>query len=106
MALVVSTGQKLPNPNVDDIRRALTALDVKKNGEGFAILERDRMTYLQVSGDKSIGFDMEYQDGEVQKHFRAIRGDFSLEEAVQALVAYRDQSIDWSKYGEWTRITW
>ena len=38
------------------------------------------MTYLQVSGGKTLGFTMEYQERGVDNHYRAARDDFSLKE--------------------------
>jgi hypothetical protein len=64
------------------------------------------MTYLQVSGDKTLGFTMEYQEGGVDNHYRAAREDFSLKEVAQALSEFRDGAIDWSVYGNWSHVTW
>jgi hypothetical protein len=88
------------------IRDVLRTLNVKKDGEGFLILGSDDLTYLQVSGDQQVGFDMEYQEGDVSRHFRAERADFTLEEVREALTRYRDGNVDWPRYGKWKKITW
>ena len=106
MVLKLSYGDRVADPTDARIREALARLDVGRDGEGFAILNRDQMTYIQVSGDKAMGFDMEYQLGSIEEHYRAKREDFTLEEVVRALGEYRDGTIDWSDYGEWSRITW
>ena len=106
MILELSSGEKIENPTDDQMREALSRLDVERDGEGFAVLGRDDMTYLQISGDQTIGFDMEYQEGDVKKHFRAAREDFRLDEVVRACTEYRDGTIDWAEYGDWSRITW
>lgn len=100
-----SVGGKVVNPNDEQIREALSALDVGRDGVGWAILGRSDMTYLQVSGDKASGFDMEYQVGDTAHHYRAAREDFELKDVVQALAGYRDGTNDWSVYGDWDRIT-
>lgn len=104
--LVLSSGDEIENPTDHDIRDALRRLDIDRDGEAFAILERDEMTYVQVGGDSTRGFDAEYQDGDVARHYRAEREDFTLDEIVQMLGDYRDGDIDWSAYGDWSRITW
>lgn len=106
MILSTSLGDEVVDPNAQHIRRALSALDVGRDGVGWAVLARSEMTYLQVSGDKTSRFDMEYQEGDVAYHYRAARENFELEEVVQAFGRYRDGTIDWSVYGDWDRITW
>ena len=91
----------------DDLKLCeLSELDVRRDGVGWAILGQSQMTYLQVSGDKTHGFAMEYQQGDVKHHYRAAREQFSLEEVAQAFSEYRDGTIEWSIYGKWNRITW
>ena len=106
MVLTLSFGDRVQEPTDRDIRNLLGRLDVARDGEGFAILARDEMTYIQVSGDWKTGFDMEYQEGDVERHYRASREDISLDEAVQAFIDYRDGRIQWDRYGDWSRITW
>lgn len=107
MVLNLSSGKNITNPDDDQVRELLRRLNVHRDGDGFAILgPREGESYIQVSGDKDIGFDMEYQEGDVNKHYRAKREDFTLDDVVRALIDYRDGGIDWSKYGDWERITW
>jgi hypothetical protein len=106
MILTTSLGDEVPDPSAERIGNALSALNVGRDGVGWAILARSEMTYLQVSGDKTSGFDMEYQEGDVANHYRAAREKFELEEVAQALARYCDGTIDWKVYGDWDRITW
>jgi len=108
MILTLSSGEEIRNPSPKQIRDALLSLDVSRDGEGFAILAhaRNNMTYIQASGDCKIGFDLEYQEGATDRHFRAEREDFAAEEVKDAFTAYADGSIDWSEHGEWKRIEW
>ena len=106
VTLTLSSGEKIRNPDHAQLQEALGKLDVARDGEGFAILMRTEMTYMQVSGDKKMGFDMEYQEGDVKHHYRAERTDFSLDDVVRAMEQYRDGTIDWPQYGSWHRITW
>ena len=106
MTLTTSSGGKIVNPNDEQIREALSALDVGRDDEGWAILEQTEMDYIQVSGDRTSGFAMEYQTSDTDRHYRAAREDFSLEQVVQAFADYRDGKIVYSAYGDWSRITW
>ena len=106
MRMTVNGRPAAIKPSDTQIRDAICTLNVKKDKEGFLILGLDDLTYLQVSGDQQIGFDMEYREGDVSRHFRAERGDFTLEEVCQALTRYRDGSVEWPRYGKWKKITW
>ena len=96
--------KKIPNPSEADIRQAVFGLDTNK-GEAFLILGPTDMTYIQTSGDKKVGFDLEYQEADANHHYRAKR-DFTAEEVVKALVSYSTGSDDWKKTTKWEPITW
>lgn len=104
--MTLHSGEEVMNPTDEQILQALRSLDVDRDGEGFAILERGEMTYLQVSGDRSAGFDMEYQEGGIEKHYRADRTDFVLIDVVMAFRQYRDGTINWADYGTWSLRSW
>ena len=106
VTLTLHSGEELVNPTDEQIRNALSLFVAGPDRDSFAIFARSEMTYIQISGDKSIGFDMEYQKGDVQSHYRAERTDFPLDDIVRALSEYRDGTIDWSDYGDWAPITW
>jgi len=106
VTLQMNSGREVVNPSDSQLREALAGLDVQRDGDGFAILERSQMTYLQVSGDSRIGFDMEYQEGDTDHHYRATRDDLSLEEVVDALAAYSDGRAEWWKTQDWEKISW
>jgi len=104
LTLTSSSDDRVVSPTDKQIYATLSALDDKR--DSWAILGRSEMTYLQVSGDKAVGFVMEYQEGDVTNHYRAVREDFPLEEVVQAFSEYRAGTINWAAYGDWDRITW
>jgi hypothetical protein len=81
------------------------SLNLRRDGEAFLILQQDGMTYMQVSGDARLGFDMEYQSGALDQHYRAKKEAFTSDEVVKALTAYRDGTINWVDYGEWYPIS-
>jgi hypothetical protein len=102
MILELSSGIQLEDPSEQQIREALASLDVQREGDGFAIFAISPMTYLQVGGDATTGFDMEFQVDSMENHYRAQREDFSLDEVVAAFGGFRDGTIDWSDYGQWS----
>ncbi|MDY0171028.1 MAG: hypothetical protein RBS80_31095 [Thermoguttaceae bacterium] len=106
MRLSISNGTEIIGPSDEQIREALSSLDVGRDGEGFAILGASDMAYVQVGGDSELGFDIEYQEGRVSAHYRAVREDYTLDDVVAVLIAYRDGNIDWAEIGEFRRITW
>jgi hypothetical protein len=94
MTLNVGDRQTVHHPSDADIRAVLAALNVD-GGDAFAILGPDEMTYIQASGDRNVGFDLEYQDGSAARHYRATTGAIPLDDVVSAFVAYRDDRADW-----------
>jgi hypothetical protein len=101
--LDVAGVQEITNPSNEQIREAISSLVHGPDTDDFAVLSRSDSMYMQIAGDKSIGFVMEYQDGGVENHFVSERRDFSLDEVVRALCEYRDGKIDWNDYGKWTK---
>lgn len=94
--------KQIQNPTETDIRQALLGLDTKKDGQ-FLILGPTDSTYIQTSGDQKVGFDMEYQEGDIKHHYRAKR-EFSADEVVRMFVSYMSGSMDWKQNTEWQSI--
>jgi len=87
-----------------DITASVHALDTNK-GEAFLVLGTNDMTYVQCSGDVKAGFDLEYQEGSVKKHFRATR-DFKQDEIIAIFVAYAKGDFSWKDKIAWESIKW
>jgi WD40 repeat protein len=104
LTLVTSGSVRIASPTPMQIRAALAALNVARDGVGWAILGRSEMSYVQVSGDKSVGFELEYQVDDLQHHYRAERTDYSLDEIVDLFGDYMAGPTDWTEYGKWNRI--
>ena len=48
----------------------IEALDrLTSDGDSFAILSQNDMTYIQTSGDLELGFILEYQNGSTAEHY-------------------------------------
>ena len=94
------------NPDQKAIRDSLAGLNVDRDGEGFVILAQNAMTYIQISGDPQRGFGAEYQEGDIDKHFRAQNESFALDEVATMMTEYLQGNINWEKYGAWPKIKW
>jgi hypothetical protein len=105
MTLDVCGAKRIENPTDEQIRFELSSLSTQ-NEDSFAILGPTNMTYIQVSGDKRVGFDLEYQEGSVDAHFKAVEGKITLDAVVQAFIAYRDGVAGWQDGFTFVQITW
>jgi hypothetical protein len=105
MMLTINGETTISNPSDDDIVSSLAALNTKSR-DAFVILESDEMTYMQVSGDRNVGFVLEYQEGTVEKHYQSQRKDIPFEKIAQTLYAYRDGQHHWKEWFHLECITW
>lgn len=105
MTLDVCGAKQIENPTDEQIRIELSSLSTQ-NEDSFAILGPTNMTYIQVSGDKRVGFDLEYQEGSVDAHFKTVDGKISFNAVVRAFIAYRDGVADWQDEFTFVQITW
>ena len=100
--LEIGGSQKIPNPTPDDLHRAIHALDTEGD-DAFLILIATDMTYLQTAGDPNVGFDLEYQEGSLQNHFRAVNPP-TVDDLVRIFTAYAAGSSDWKTLAEWEHV--
>jgi hypothetical protein len=108
MVMVVSGDTEITDPTDQQMREHLASFDDRtvSRGEAFLILGSTDTTYIQTSGDKENGFDVEYQEGGTEHHYRAARTDFTLDEVAGMLCAYRDGNPDWKDMAQWERSRW
>lgn len=82
------TGQQFSDavtePEIDEALALLTG----EGGEAFAILSETEMTYMQASGWPEVGFDLEYQEGSLESHFRCTREPLTLQDVARAFKQY------------------
>lgn len=102
LTLSIGGGFSVQDPTDAQIHRAVWELDSAK-GDAFLILEVDEMTYVQISGDPAVGFDLEYQRATRGNHFRA-EENFSADEIVAILQAYKNNPEDWSGDIHWQPV--
>lgn len=99
MTLDICNEKTIAAPTVQQIRDAV--LNLEPSGEGFLILGPEDMTYIQVAGAKNAGFDLEYQEGSLDRHYRATRTDWSSEAVIEKLCQYADGDLGWKDGVDW-----
>lgn len=104
MTLVICGDKKIETPSDEQIRTELANLNTS-NEDSFAVLGNTDLTYIQISGDKTVGFDLEYQQGSVDAHFKATDENISLDQVVEAFISYRDGTLQWLKSFTFEGIT-
>ena len=98
MRLEVESGQVIDDVAEADLRRLI-------EGEDFAILG-DALSYMQCAEESKEPrtYLLEYQDGSLDRHFRAVEGPFSLERVVAAFASYMRGDPSWQQTFTWERI--
>lgn len=96
MQLEFESGVTIPSPTDTDFTRI--------EGEEFAILSReDSNTYIQCDEmtEPPWEYVLEYQDGSINKHYRAIGGAIKLDQIIAAFRKYHDGDASWLTDFEW-----
>jgi hypothetical protein len=72
--------------------------------DSFPILSKSGsgLTYIQTHGGSSVLFIVEYQDGAVERHFRA-RGRYPLQTVIDLFVRYAERDETWLSLVPWER---
>ena len=96
MNLELENRPAVRNPDAAAIGKSLAGV------QGFAILSKDEMTYIQASGSAKDGFWLEYQEGDTEQHYHCL-GRLSLEQATKAFVSYAQADEYWRTSVPWRR---
>jgi hypothetical protein len=98
MKLILESGRKINEPTEQDIREAIYS-------EEFVILTSNADRYIQCSIQKEPPFlhSLEYQDGSIDKHFRADR-PITPEQTVSAFLKYFSGDSAWQTDFRWENI--
>jgi hypothetical protein len=94
MTLEINGARWIQNPSDDQILNELANLR-REDGDSFAILSATDDTYIQIVGDARAGFELEYQEGNIDTHFRATDQDITLAQVVKAFIGFRDGNTIW-----------
>lgn len=96
MKLSTENAGSVVSPTDQDVVDLLTDLD------GFAILEVDELTYLQAAGTPQEGYALEYQEGDLSRHF-AVDGTSAIEQVIAAFQAFARGDNSWRQRFSWQR---
>jgi predicted RNA-binding Zn-ribbon protein involved in translation (DUF1610 family) len=102
VTLETDNGQRRENPSSEELCAAVARAGSQALG-GFLILATDELAYLQASACERAAFRVEYQEGDVTRHYEATRS-FSSEELVRALESYRQGTEDWRRMADWRHL--
>jgi len=98
-------GNTLNDPSLSHIREAVKKL--KGGTNSFVILTKSGggFSFLQVRGSDKDGFDLEYQDGSTNDHYRCT-DELTEEQVVAIFQAYRSGDESWKSKSVWERHKW
>jgi hypothetical protein len=96
MKLELESGTVVDDPTETDIMESI-------EGEGFAILGDDPMTYIQCAthAEKPGEYILEYQDGSLKRHFTAVDEPITLDRVLSAFTRYLRKDASWKSDFQW-----
>jgi hypothetical protein len=96
--LELDDGTIYDDPTASEVAEAIASLD----GEHvtLAILRHDAQTYAQVSGGGLGGFEVEYQDGSVHRHFAAAEPP-TISQVTRMFQAFADGDPSFRSACQW-----
>ncbi len=97
MRLELESGQVVEDATEQDIRTLV-------EGEDFAILSSDPNGYIQCARTETQDYLLEYQEGSLQRHYRATSLPIRLDDVVSVLVKYRRGDPSWKSDFVWERV--
>jgi hypothetical protein len=99
MELRFESGKLIKEPTESDI------LENMKE-ERFAVLSVDPDTYIQCATKRRTPgeYDVEYQAGSLEEHYRAVNKPISYERVLQALCKYREHDASWRDEFQWEKM--
>ncbi len=102
--LEIAGERRIPGPTDTQIRDAVHSLDACTT-YAFLILDRDARHSMEVSGDAREGFEIEHYDGGTGRRYRAAEDfNFTSEQVIALLIAYRDAAPGWSDVVRWDEL--
>ena len=99
MELTLESGNVIAPATEADIRASI-------EGEEFAILAVDGNTYMQCAEQRQSPYEyvLEYQEGSLAQHYRAVGGGIPLERVIAAFLKYLRRDASWKSDFKWERI--
>lgn len=100
MRFEVEDATPIEEPTAEQVDAGLRTLQVPERT--FAILGED-WSYIQTAFDGDESFVLEYQDGSLEKHYKADR-PVALEEVIGAFESYLRRDGAWQSRFRWERL--
>ena len=100
MRLEQENGTVMNDPRGFDVEQALDALG--SEGNTYAILGQDAMTYIQTIGSSEFGFHFEYQDGDTDRHY-FLPDRLPRDAAIELLKLYLNGHNSWRENYAWQK---
>ena len=100
MKLEFEDGTVFKQPSEDEIEQALDKLG--RQGNSFAILSKDVMTYIQAAGSRDAGFRLEYQADNTEHHYHVLEL-VTYDEIVSVFRRYAKGNMSWKQDYPWER---
>ena len=100
MELTLESGRVIADATEADILSSV-------EGEDFAILGGDPDTYIQCAEQSEPPYEyiLEYQEGSLERHYRAADGPVTLDRVIAAFIKYLRRDSSWRSDFRWERIT-
>ncbi len=95
---------KIVAPTEEGIRTAILQLDARNGGDAFLILSSESQIYMQCCGDQYSEFELEYQEGELERHYRAADSP-DVEKVIEAFTYYANQDPRWRTVVRWEKMS-
>ena len=98
MRLSIEGAPDVESPTGEQISNALARLSIQR--EGFAILSRSELTYIQAASLDDGRFVVEYQEDSTSHHYYC-HTDLPKEDVIKAFLSYATEDGWWKSGIEW-----
>lgn len=94
MILGLESGKIIKDPKYEDFPSVLSELENETSL--YAILESNTGEFIQTTGNKIDGYNVEYQEGGIEKHYQ-LGSSFTLEQVVSIFQKYAKGGNSWKE---------
>jgi hypothetical protein len=101
------TGKDMPNPTEADIWAAVTGLEDSQAGPRLRLTMNWDGSQIELIGTPHHGFALDYREGGAREgdyFYSSRRCDYSADDAIKVLIAYRNGKADWSAMVQWKKL--
>lgn len=102
MKLEICGVREITDPTAEEIEREIMGLDTNAS-DAILILVAPDGRFVQTAGDAKVGFQLEYQDGGLDRHYSAVGESVGAELVIKVFVAFAagensmDELTNWEK---------